>query len=132
VTGPNREKNAAAELARAADCLREAQALHAAGLPYGATSRAYYAVFHAVRALLFSLGLEVRSHRAALSLFGEHFVKPGRVSAELGRLASHMQRDREDADYDPGTVVTAQQAAGSVTDAETIVAEARRLLSAVE
>lgn len=129
MTGPNREKNAETELARAEDCLREAAALEKAGLPYGVTSRAYYAVFHAARALLFSLGLEVKSHRAALSMLGEHFVKPGRLSPELGRLASHMQRDREDADYDPGTLVTNVQATRAVADAEAFVAEARRLLS---
>ncbi len=129
MTGPNREENARGELARADECLQEARSLATAGLPYGATSRAYYAVFHAARALLFSLGLEVKSHRAALSLLGEHFVKTGRISPDLGRLASHLQRDREDADYDPGTLVTGDQATRTVADAERFVDEARRLLT---
>jgi uncharacterized protein (UPF0332 family) len=130
MTGPNRERNASAELSRAEECLREAKALQSAGLPYGATSRAYYAIFHAARALLFSLGLEVKGHRGALSLLSEHFVKAGRLSPEMGRLAAHMQRDREDADYDPGTLVTEAHARKSVIDAESFLAEARALLSA--
>jgi uncharacterized protein (UPF0332 family) len=66
VTEDNRAANAASEVARAHVCLAEAAALRAAGLPYGAASRAYYAVFHGVRAALYALGLEVKSHRAAI------------------------------------------------------------------
>jgi len=62
VTAENRARNAREELERAETCLQEARALHAAAFPYGAVSRAYYAVFHASRALLFSIGLETRSH----------------------------------------------------------------------
>jgi uncharacterized protein (UPF0332 family) len=128
VTGANRDANAAEDLGRADECLKEARALQAAGLPFGVASRAYYAAFHAVRALLFSAGLELRSHRGALSLLREHFVKPGLLSADLARSIAHMQRDREDADYATGTVLTAEQAAQSIVDAERFIAEARRLL----
>jgi hypothetical protein len=128
VTDANCAANAAEELARAEECLKEARALHVAGLPFGVASRAYYAVFHAVRALLFSAGLEMKSHRGTLSLLGEHFVKPGRLTAELARTAAHMQRDREDADYATGTVFTDTQVAQMVSDAERFVAEARRLV----
>ncbi|HEY3359422.1 MAG TPA: HEPN domain-containing protein [Polyangia bacterium] len=128
MTDANCAANAAEELARAEECLKEARALHVAGLPFGVASRAYYAVFHAVRALLFSAGLEMKSHRGTLSLLGEHFVKPGRLTAELARTAAHMQRDREDADYATGTVFTDTQVAQMVSDAERFVAEARRLV----
>jgi uncharacterized protein (UPF0332 family) len=58
VTRENARRNALDELARAEACVTEARALHDASLPYGAVSRAYYAVFHASRALLFSIGIE--------------------------------------------------------------------------
>lgn len=113
------------ELARAHDCLREAQLLHDASLSYGATSRAYYAAFHGARSLLFAVGLEPRSHRAVVSMVSEHYVKPGRLPTELGRLLAHMQRDREDADYDPGVVLTEAESAQALVDAA-------RFLGAVE
>lgn len=129
MTGENRGLNAAAELARAEECLREAETLRDAGLPFGAASRAYYAVFHAATALLFSVGLEAKSHRAVASMIGEHFVKPGRLSAELGRLVAHMQRDREDADYATGAVFTADHASTATADATRFLAETRRILA---
>lgn len=130
MTGDNRARNAADELARAATCLREARALQEAGLPYGATARAYYVVFDAARALLFSIGLEASSHRGVVSLLGERFVRPGRLSSRLGRLVSRMQRDREDADYATSAVFTAEDAAQAIADAESFLAAARGALPA--
>jgi uncharacterized protein (UPF0332 family) len=102
VTQENRRRNAAAELQRAATCLNEAKQLQSAMFPYGAASRAYYAVFHAARGLLFSIGIDVSSHKGVVSMIGEHFVRPGHLPSQMGRLVSRMQRDREDADYSTG------------------------------
>lgn len=97
----NRQRNAADELSRARACLEEATTLATAGLPYGAASRAYYVMFHASRALLFSAGMEARTHRGVVTLLTEHYVRPGALSPKLGRMLSRTQRDREDADYPP-------------------------------
>jgi uncharacterized protein (UPF0332 family) len=128
VTGENQRQNALDELTRADTCLEEARALHEAALPYGAASRAYYAVFHAASALLFSVGFEARTHKGVVSLLGEHFVRPGRLSSGMGRLVSRMQRDREDADYAAGAVFTERESAQMIADAVAFLAEARRLI----
>ena len=129
MTGENQRLNAANELSRAETCLEEARALHRAGFPFGATSRAYYAVFHAARALLFSIGVEVKTHRAMVSLIGEQFVRPGRLSSNMGRLLSRLQRDREDADYATGAVFTDDEASQIIRDAERFLTEARQLVT---
>lgn len=128
MTAENRRRNALDELARADMCLREARQLQSAALPYGAASRAYYGVFHAARALLFSIGLEASSHKGVVSTVGEHFVRPGRLSAHMGRLVSRMQRDREDADYATGAVFTIEETARMIGDADAFLEEARRLI----
>jgi len=108
----------------------EARALHAAAFPYGAVSRAYHAVFHASRALLFSIGLEAKSHKAVVSMIGDHFIRSGRLSPQMGRLLSRLQRDREDADYATGAVFTAEEAGKVLAEAEAFVAEARQVTAA--
>jgi uncharacterized protein (UPF0332 family) len=130
MTGENRRRNAEDELERAETCLVEARTLQGAGLPFGAASRAYYAVFHAAQALLFSIGIETRSHKGLVAMLGDHFVKPGRLSAPMGRLVSRMQRDREDADYATGAVFTEQEASEMITSAEAFLSEARKLIAA--
>lgn len=117
------------ELERAEQCLAESRMLRSGDFPYGAVSRAYYAVFHAARALLFSLGLEVKSHRAVLNQVSEHFVKTGRLAPELCRLISRMQRDREDADYETDAVFTDGIADQALADAERFLAAVRALLA---
>jgi uncharacterized protein len=125
----NRRLNAQAELERADTCLEEARHLQQAELPYGAASRAYYAVFHAARALLFSLGLEPTSHRGVGSLLGEHFVRPGLLSPELARLVSRMHADRHDADYVVQAVFTTAEGAEAIADAERFLEAVRTLLA---
>lgn len=63
MTGTHREANAAAEMRRAEQTMLEAEALSTAGLYNGATSRAYYVVFHAANAILVRLGVQARTHR---------------------------------------------------------------------
>jgi uncharacterized protein (UPF0332 family) len=125
----NRSLAATEELERAARCLEEARTLRAHGFPDGSVARAYYAVFHAARALLFSLGLEVKSHRSVVNQVSEHFVKTGRLAPELGRLISRMQRDREDADYEPSAVFTDSMADEAIANAERFLAVVRTLLA---
>lgn len=125
----NRSLAVIEELDQADRCLDQARALRSLGHPDGTLSRAYYAVFHAARALLVSLGLEVKSHRAVVNQISDHFVRTGRLTPELSRLISRMQRDREDADYQMGAIFTDAMAEQAISDAERFVAAARSLLA---
>ena len=62
-------------------------------------NRLYYAVFHAVTALLISDGHKVGTHKGVVLLFGQHYIKTGVFSITEGRLYSQLQTMREKADY---------------------------------
>lgn len=47
-----------------------------------ATNRLYYAAFYAVTALLLSVNQNNVTHKGVISVFGEQFIKTGRISAE--------------------------------------------------
>lgn len=64
-----------------------------------AANRLYYALFHAVSALLISGGHNVKSHRGTLSLFGQHYVRTGLFTREDGSLLSDLVIMRDNADY---------------------------------
>ena len=55
----------------------------------------YYAVFHAVTALLIKNGLHAESHQGVSVLFSKHFVKEGKIDAEYGRLFARLENMRE-------------------------------------
>ena len=64
-----------------------------------AANRIYYAVFHAISALLIHAGFSVKSHRGVMALFGEHFVRTGIFTKSDGTLFSDLVIMRDNADY---------------------------------
>ena len=62
---------AKASLERAEKALKSAKLLQENGEHEDAASRAYYAMFHAARALLFNKGISAKTHRGTISIFGE-------------------------------------------------------------
>jgi hypothetical protein len=64
-----------------------------------AANRLYYALFHAMSALLISDGHQVKSHRGVLVLFGEHYVRTEKFSKKDGALLSDLVIMRDNADY---------------------------------
>ncbi|MCR5533724.1 MAG: HEPN domain-containing protein [Bacteroidaceae bacterium] len=64
-----------------------------------AANRLYYALFHAMSALLISDGYTVKSHRGVISMFGEHYVRTDIFSKQDGSLLSELVIMRDNADY---------------------------------
>ena len=62
-------------------------------------NRLYYAVFHAVTALLIKNGLHAGSHQGVSVLFNKHFVKENLVDEKYGRLLARLENMREKSDY---------------------------------
>jgi uncharacterized protein (UPF0332 family) len=84
-------------------CL-SAHALLARGDVDGAANRAYYAMFAAARAALLASGVPVgpevaRTHSGLIGAFGQHLVKNGLVSKDMGRLLNRAHEIRQAADY---------------------------------
>jgi len=86
-------------------------------------------VFHAVRARLYSEGLEPRSHIGAQRLFNLHFVKTGAYEPATSRLLARLQKFREEADCAGAFVVDAEGAGEEIAAAELFVARVREDLS---
>lgn len=62
-------------------------------------NRLYYSVFHAVSALLISDGYKVGTHKGAILMFGQHYVKEGSFPIEDAKLYAQLQTMREKGDY---------------------------------
>lgn len=98
------------------------------GMPRIALTRAYYAVFHAMRALLYVEGHEPRSHEGVIHLFNLNVVKPGRVPRDTSARIARLQKYREEADYSVAFVVDPKVAADETKSAEELVATIRELV----
>ena len=77
------------------------QAIKTADLGYWdlVANRLYYAVFHAVNALLMVDGIKTGTHKGTSLQFGKSYVLSGKFSREDGIFYSQLQTMREKADY---------------------------------
>ena len=117
----SRQANVTLELQRARDALRAAETLVAAGLHADAVSRAYYCAHHALRALLFTAGIEPKTQAGAIHLYNQHFVRAGHFDPATNRTLSGLQRSRELADYDPAVVFDHPTAEAALADARSFL-----------
>jgi len=87
------------ELQKSKRTFEEIEVLQQANLWNGVASRLYYAVFHAVNALLIHDAHQANTHNGSHAMFGLHYIKTGKLPAEYGRLYNQLQTMREESDY---------------------------------
>ncbi len=71
------EKEVKDLLDKAIQSFNAAKILHKESFYDFSASKAYYAMFYAIEALLLSQNLSFSKHSAVISAFGKNFVKPG-------------------------------------------------------
>lgn len=62
-------------------------------------NRLYYALFHAVSALLIKDGHSVNTHKGIVASIGQYYVKKGLLTSDDARLYSQLMTIREKGDY---------------------------------
>ena len=98
------------------------QAIRTADMGYWdlVANRLYYAVFHAVNAMLMVDGIKTGTHKGTSIQFGKSYVITGKFNRGDGILYSRLQTMREKADYQ--NVFTLNEGAGRklIEDAEAL------------
>jgi uncharacterized protein (UPF0332 family) len=90
-----------------------------------ASSRAYYAAFHAISAVLATKGLSFSSHGQTIGAFNREFVKTGVFPSTMTGQLQALFENRQTADYDWAGVVDNQTAEEDVAAAREILAACR-------
>lgn len=85
---------------KAAETLEVARILLQGKHLFSAVNRIYYALFYEVSALLMTKNLSSHKHTGIMSLFNQHFIKTGIITAEIGKFYSEMFGFRQEGDYD--------------------------------
>lgn len=129
MTDENRKRNLLEELARAEQALRAAEALRDLGLFSDAVSRAYYGVFHILRAVLVSRAIEPKTHSGAIHLFNTEIIRPGLLPSAHNKILGGLQRARELADYDAAIVFSREDVEAFLSEARSFENDVRALLA---
>ena len=86
-----------------------------------AAGRIYYALFHAVSALLIRDHLQVKSHKGAYTLLCQHYVNTGKMEKNFGDFYRKMEIIREKGEYDCFYDADAEDVQGSIPTAKEMI-----------
>lgn len=93
-----------------------------------ACNRAYYAVFYAASALLYSKGKTYGKHSAALAFFRQDFIKTGEFDQKWSDDYGFIMSSRQTADYELYDHLEKEQVVEVVAKARSFVEEVEKWL----
>ncbi|MEI6221633.1 MAG: HEPN domain-containing protein [bacterium] len=96
--------------------------------PDFAISRAYYAVFYAMEAILLTKEMTFSKHTAVISAFNQHFIKTNIFPKNFGETLQNLFNERQIGDYEFEETVTIQQAKEEIENATTIITAIEKYL----
>lgn len=88
-----------------------------------ANNRAYYAVFHAIRALLALDGADYKKHSGVLSHFNQYYIKTGVFPVSFSEIVGNASEIRNDSDYDDFYICSMEQTIMLVDSVRQVVTE---------
>jgi uncharacterized protein len=115
-------------LQRADEALRGAVILLNESELSGSVSRAYYCVFHAAEAILYSKGIRTKTHAGLRLLFGENIIKPGIMGKEFADILRDAFSARQTSDYEVYAEISSQEVTGLVSKAGYFLETVKQLL----
>jgi uncharacterized protein (UPF0332 family) len=119
----------ALELERAEKTLREMEVQFQNELWAMVANRLYYALFHAVSALLISEQHEVGTHRGAVNRFHMFYVKEGIFTDDEGQLYSRLQTLRENGEYNCTIEISKKEAVEKIEPTRTLIEKIKKHIS---
>lgn len=103
---PSKQALSQYRLSKAAECYIAAKCLLDDGLYTDSANRSYYAIFHAVRALLALDGVDFKKHSGVISYFQQHYIKTGIFDRELSDIVRDAFSIRQNSDYEDLFVIS--------------------------
>lgn len=87
-------------LKKAREKLKTAEIDYDFGRYEDSISRAYYAVYHVISAVLLSKGLHFSSHGRTIGAFNKEFIKTGIFPKQFSKYIQKLFNERQTGDYD--------------------------------
>lgn len=109
----------------AKECLQDVKLLLTGGSYRSAANRAYYTVFHAMRAVLALDGVDMKHHSGIISEFRKRYIKTSVFDASLSGIISELSSVREGSDYNDFFIVSKPETIQQVQSAEKFLTEIR-------
>lgn len=108
-------------LEHADECLAAAKSLLESGAYKSAANRAYYTVFHSMRAVLAMDEFDTKRHSGIISEFRKRYIRTGLLDGSLSDIITATFDARTGSDYNDFYVISKSKVEKQVRDAETFL-----------
>ncbi len=86
-----------------------------------ANNRAYYSIFHSIKAVLALEPIDLKRHKDVLAYFNKNYINKEIFSRMMGRKIQNASAIREDSDYDDEFIVDADKTNEQLKTAEELI-----------
>jgi len=117
-------------LEKSIDDLDTANITFTAGKYNAAVNRAYYAVYHAIRAVLALDNVERSKHSGNISYFREHYLATNIFDRSFSETITNAESLRNEADYKDMRIISADEAQEIINKAKTFVKVIKEYITA--
>lgn len=114
----------------AAECLSAASSLLLSGNYKSAANRSYYAVFHAMRAVLAYDEIDMKKHSGVIAEFRRLYVKTGVFDGDMSKTISVLFDVRTESDYDDFFIISKEEVVQQAESAQHFLGKVNEYLSA--
>ena len=108
--------------------LEEAEALFNINKFKGANNRAYYAIFHAIKAILAIEQVDFKKHSSVIAYFNKTYISTNVFSRDLGKRISEARFYREKSDYIDFYIVTKEESQEQIETAKMMIEMAEKYI----
>ena len=108
-------------LEQAKEDLKASKVLYDMKLFKSANNRAYYSIFHSMKAVLALEPIDFKRHKDVIAYFNKNYIHAEIFPKSMGRRISDASRIREDSDYDDEFVPTDEETKIQINTAREII-----------
>lgn len=116
-------------LDQAKENLEEAEALFNINKFKGASNRAYYSIFHAIKAILALEETDFKKHSSVIAYFNKEYISKTIFPKELGKRVSEARFFREKSDYVDFYIVTKEECQTQIETAKLMIEYAEKYIN---
>jgi len=116
-------------LQQAKECLELAEMALAADSFKGSANRSYYAIFHAIRAILALERFDSKKHSGVISYFRKNYIKTGIFDSKISDIVGDAFRVRNESDYQDFYLVSKEKVTTQLENAKTFLSAVEEYLA---
>ncbi len=116
-------------LEQASGCLKDAELMLGASSYKSAANRSYYAIFHAMRAVLANDDFDSKKHSGVISVFRERYIKTGVFPKEFSDYIRDAFDNRGQSDYDDFFIISKEETVEQIENARAFLASVKEYLN---